>query len=235
VSEPLKAGRDVDPVAVDVVALDDHIAKIDADAKFDALVFRHVLVALGHAALNRHGAFDRVHDAGELDQRAVAHQFDDAPSILSDGRINESLTECLEARERSRLVGPNEPAVADHIYGEDRGQLALDLCRHGAYPTSLQDLLFQLGPILSRLPWLRESPGAPISPRIPVRARYTRQATACSRTASLSKPIRPDRRFWIDPRNRRVAGGRLLGLEAELPASIFEPACIRYLPLDFDD
>jgi len=159
VSEALKAGRDIDPVTVDVVALNDHIAKIDANAKFDALVFRHILVALGHATLDRHGAFDRVHDAGELDQRAVAHQLDDAPSMLSDGWIDELLTKCLEARERSRLVGPNEPAVADHICGEDRGQPALDLCRHGVYLTSLQGLPFQLRTILSRVPWIRESRG----------------------------------------------------------------------------
>ena len=35
---PLEPGRDVDAVAVDVVAVDDHVAEVDAEAKLDALI-----------------------------------------------------------------------------------------------------------------------------------------------------------------------------------------------------
>ena len=73
----LEPGRDVDAVAVEIVALDDDVAEIDADAELDAPSWRNVLVALGHAALDYGSAAQCVDDAGELDQRPVAHQLDD--------------------------------------------------------------------------------------------------------------------------------------------------------------
>ena len=33
--------RDIHAIAIDVVAFDDHVAEIDADAKFDAAILRH--------------------------------------------------------------------------------------------------------------------------------------------------------------------------------------------------
>ena len=84
----LQAGGDVDAVAVDVLALDDHVAEVDADAERDALGLGHVPLALGHALLDRDRAGDRVDDAGELDQRAVAHQLDDPALVLGDQRVD---------------------------------------------------------------------------------------------------------------------------------------------------
>ena len=82
--DALEPRRHVDAVAEDVVALDDDVAEIDADAEFDAAVLRHVGVALAHPALDFGGAGDRVHDARELHQHAVAGQLDDAPLMLGD-------------------------------------------------------------------------------------------------------------------------------------------------------
>src|ERR1700739_4598004 len=48
IGQGLDAGGDVDAVAVEVVALDDHIAEIDANAQFDAVVRRGADVALRH-------------------------------------------------------------------------------------------------------------------------------------------------------------------------------------------
>ena len=61
--------RDVDAVAEDVVALDDDVADIDADAKLDAPVLGDVGVALGHAALHLDGAAHGIDHAGEFDQQ----------------------------------------------------------------------------------------------------------------------------------------------------------------------
>ena len=60
---------------------------------------------------------------GELDQRAVAHQLDDAAAVLGDQRLDELLAQRLQARDRAGLVGPHEPAVADHVRGQNRRQL----------------------------------------------------------------------------------------------------------------
>src|SRR5205823_14800156 len=58
----LQPRRDVDAVAVDVAVLDNDVARIDPDAEFDAPVLRDRVVALGHPALHRDGAGDRLDD-----------------------------------------------------------------------------------------------------------------------------------------------------------------------------
>ena len=50
--ELLEPGGDVHPVAVDVLALDDHVAEVDADPEADALRLGHRRLALGHATLD---------------------------------------------------------------------------------------------------------------------------------------------------------------------------------------
>ncbi len=72
-----QAGGYVDPFAKAVVALDDHFAENDADPHLEALILGNGRVALCDAFLQRHGAFDGVHDARELSQQTVAHQLED--------------------------------------------------------------------------------------------------------------------------------------------------------------
>ena len=117
-------GGDVDPVAEDVVAVDDDVAEIDPDAPFDAGLgrlgaFRHRRLPLGRAA-------HRVDDAGELDEQPVAGGLDDAAVMLGDGRVDQLRAQRLEPRERALLVGAHQPGVAGDIGGEDRGELALN-------------------------------------------------------------------------------------------------------------
>ena len=81
---------DVDAVAVDVVALDDHVAEIDADAQLDAVVRRDIRVPLGHRLLHLDRAAHRIDDAGKLHQHAVAGGLDDAAVVLGDLRIDEA-------------------------------------------------------------------------------------------------------------------------------------------------
>src|SRR5207244_4057020 len=75
-------------VAKDVVFLNDHIAKIDANAKLNPPGRRNVGVASGHPALNLDPAQHRVGDAVEFDQHAVASSLDDSAAVLGDGRID---------------------------------------------------------------------------------------------------------------------------------------------------
>ncbi len=96
---------------------------MDADAEFDAAVGGQAGVALDHAALHLDRAAHRVDHAAELDQRAVAGALDDAPVMDGDGRIDQVAAQSPEPRERALLVRAREPAVADHVGGEDRGKL----------------------------------------------------------------------------------------------------------------
>jgi hypothetical protein len=88
---------DVDAVTVEVVALDDHVAEIDADAPFDAVVRRDTSVPLGHPLLHFDRAAHRVDDAGKFDQDAVAGGLDDPAVVLGDLRIEELAAQRLEA------------------------------------------------------------------------------------------------------------------------------------------
>jgi hypothetical protein len=53
IGQSLDARGDIDPVAIEIVTLDDHIAEIDADAQFDAAVHPDTDVPLGRRLLHR--------------------------------------------------------------------------------------------------------------------------------------------------------------------------------------
>ena len=112
----LKPRGDIDAVAHQVaVALLDDVADVYPDAKFDAPVLRHAGVALDEAVLHFDRAANRVHDAAELDDRAVAGALD-GPTVMSgDGWIDEVAAQTPEAREGSVLVGAGKSAIPDDV------------------------------------------------------------------------------------------------------------------------
>ena len=70
-------------------SFDDDVAKVDADPKLDMPAGRHVGVAAGHSALDLDRALDRVGNALELDQHAVAGGLDDPAVVLGDRRVDQ--------------------------------------------------------------------------------------------------------------------------------------------------
>ena len=64
----LQPRRDIHSVTVDVVAFDDHIAKIDADAEVHAAVIWLITIAFRHAFLDFDSTLDGIDNARELDQ-----------------------------------------------------------------------------------------------------------------------------------------------------------------------
>ena len=67
----------IDPVAEDVLVINDDVALMHADAELDALIDRGLGVALGHRALDSHRATHRLDRAGKLDEDAVTSGLDD--------------------------------------------------------------------------------------------------------------------------------------------------------------
>ena len=102
--DPFQPRGDVDPVAVNVTVFDDHITRVDADAKLDALVFGQSIVALRHLPLHRDSAGDPFDDARKLDQQPVAGGFDDAPLMLGDLRVDKIAAQCPQACQGAGLV-----------------------------------------------------------------------------------------------------------------------------------
>ena len=123
--DPLQARGDIDAVAHQIaVALLDHVAEMDADPKFDALVRRDPSVALDHRPLDFNGAVHRVDDAAELDNCAVAGALDDAAVVHGDGRIDQVAAKRPKPRQNPILVGAGKPRIADDVGHQDRGQFS---------------------------------------------------------------------------------------------------------------
>jgi hypothetical protein len=64
------------------------------------------------------GALDRLNGGGELDQKAIAHQLDDAPFAFSDLRFDQLFSMGFDRSQGARLIFPNEAAVANYVGGQ---------------------------------------------------------------------------------------------------------------------
>ena len=121
----LKPRGDIYALAVAIISLDDHLAEIDADAQIDAFVLGNRSVALGHAALHRHGAFHRIDDTAEFSKHAVAHELEDAPVMPFNVRFEQFFPTGPQALKCPCLVALHERRVADHVGCEDGRELPL--------------------------------------------------------------------------------------------------------------
>src|SRR6516225_1958586 len=121
--DPLQPCGDVDTVADDVVAFHQHVAEMDADAPFRAAIGGSGCVALRRQLLQPDLSLNSVDHRAELDQHAIAGGLDDTTAMVGDERICRGavVAQCLR---RARLVEPHQAAVACHISGKDRGELA---------------------------------------------------------------------------------------------------------------
>ena len=105
-ANPFKTHRNIDPVTKDIIVCDDNITDVNADAKFDPLLLRHIDILLRHAALDFVGASDGIDHAGELNESAVPGILDDASVMLSDFGIEKRLSESFQLRQRAFFVDP---------------------------------------------------------------------------------------------------------------------------------
>jgi hypothetical protein len=121
-----ETGGNVDAITVYIVALDDNVTEMDPDAKPQLSVFGLVPVSPRSATLDVDSAVNRIDDAAELDQEPVAHGFDQAAPVFTDGRVNDLVELIVETGARSRLIVSHESAVADHIGSQDCCQPPLD-------------------------------------------------------------------------------------------------------------
>ena len=104
--DPFETHRNIDPVTKDIVFFDDDITDVNADAKFDPLVLRHIDILFCHAALDFVGTSHGVDHAGELNESAVPGILDDASVMFSDFGIEKRLSESFQLRQRAFFVDP---------------------------------------------------------------------------------------------------------------------------------
>ena len=115
----------IDAVAKDIVVFDDDITDVNADAKFDPLVLRHIGILLGHAALDFDGAAYGIDGTGKLDEHAVAGILDDASAMISDFGIEKRFSESFQLRQRAFFVASHQAARARDIRRQNSRQSPL--------------------------------------------------------------------------------------------------------------
>jgi hypothetical protein len=118
-------GGDVDAVAHQVaVAFLDHVTQMNADTKLDATLGGQADVALDYGVLHFDGAAHSVDHAAKLDPRPVAGTLDDAPVVDRDRRVDQIAAQRAQTGECAVFVRAGEPAEADDVGSEDRGEFA---------------------------------------------------------------------------------------------------------------
>jgi hypothetical protein len=120
--ERLQPRRDVDSGAVNVVALEDDLAEVDADAKLEAPVARHAAVACRHRVLDLDAASNRISDARELRQPSVTRGLDDPSAKPLRLRVDDLAAHGLQPLQRAGFIAFHQPRVADQVGNDDGRQ-----------------------------------------------------------------------------------------------------------------
>src|SRR4029077_3314376 len=107
-------------VTVEIAAFHHHVTKINSDTQYNTLVLGHTGIRILHGCLQLDGASDSVHGAAEFHQHPIAHQLDDAATMLGNCRLKDLGAAGFEHSQGADLVALHEAAVANHIGGEDR-------------------------------------------------------------------------------------------------------------------
>ena len=137
--ERLEPGGDVDAIAKDVVAVDNHVAEIDADPQLQAALGRDRVVDRARGPLHLDGATQRVDDARKIRQHAVARGTDDPPAMRCDQRVD-GAAQLAERSMRAGLILAHQPAETDHIGMQDGGELPLP---RGSFPRRMRRVIEQ--------------------------------------------------------------------------------------------
>jgi hypothetical protein len=122
--ESFEPRRDIDSVSVDIAPVLDDVAQIDPHAEFEAAIWRHIGISLGHFALYFNRAAHSIDNAGEFEEQSVACSFDDATVMLLDLGISQFAPDRLEACKAAFFVLTHQPRVARHVGGENCGETA---------------------------------------------------------------------------------------------------------------
>jgi hypothetical protein len=118
--DAFKPGGDIDPIAENVFALDQHVPDMDADTPFHAALVGECGVPLRCQLLQRLGAFDGADHRTKLDEDAVAGRFDYPSTMLRNQRVG-SGSMLAQGLCRARFVKPHQPAVANDVSRKNGG------------------------------------------------------------------------------------------------------------------
>src|SRR6516225_7807112 len=124
--QPFEPGSNIDAVAVNVIFLDDNIARIDADAQLQLGVAGGIIVG-GQTALDIDGAIHRVDGAVELNEKSVALAADESTLVQRYSWFDHGFDAIGKPDVCALLVDAHQTAIADDIGEKDRGKLPFEV------------------------------------------------------------------------------------------------------------
>jgi hypothetical protein len=111
----LQSRRDIDNIAMQVGAIGNGVAGIDADAEPDAALRWSVAITLGNSLLDLHGTAYCPNNAIEHDEKRIAGSANDPSAMLGDCRVYHIASQCSQALQRARIIEADEAAVAHDV------------------------------------------------------------------------------------------------------------------------
>ena len=118
-----QTGRHIHPVTINPLAVDDHIAEIDADAKQHAPLLGQGVIAHFQVGLDLEGTLHRLDHTVEFGQQIVTGRVDHPPAMMMDQAGHRFFVSCQRADGRG-LVQTHQAAVARHVGAENSREFA---------------------------------------------------------------------------------------------------------------
>jgi len=106
--------------------VDNDVAKVDPDSKFNSGLAGHLSIPRNHSALDLNSATQCVDDARKQDEQAITGGPYDPASVFTDLGTNECIVMGFHLSERALVVGADQPAVADDISRKNGGHTSFD-------------------------------------------------------------------------------------------------------------
>jgi len=121
----LEPRRDVDVIAVDIVAVDDDVPQMKAGPEYDHPFLGLAPIGLGNGLLKLDGSGEGIDRARELDQPAIALEPDHTSAMPRDSRSQPLVDVVQKSCNGTALILTHQPGRADSVHKEDRCQSAL--------------------------------------------------------------------------------------------------------------
>jgi hypothetical protein len=112
------------PVAKNVVILHNDVALVNPYAELDPGCVGRTGIALGHPVLPLGRTPKGIDHTGKFDQQPITGRFDNTATVFGDLRVDNLRPDRPEPVEGAFFVHPDQPRIARHIGGEDRGKAA---------------------------------------------------------------------------------------------------------------
>lgn len=115
----LQPRGDVHTITIEIVAIDDQVAEVQAESEHNGCLLGFVPVGLDHSLLELDCRPKGVHCTGKLGQSAVSGQLDQPAAVARQCRLEPLLAVLPQARQGAALVPPHQSGIADHIGRND--------------------------------------------------------------------------------------------------------------------